>query len=104
MSVSEATRCAARREAGPQSIAELEGRIARDLELLLILPTKAWLQPQSHPQWGPLLDVAIIGAGMAGLSAAFALKRLGVCNVRVFDRSPTGFEGPWATFARMHTL
>jgi len=104
MSASNASRCAARSDVGPQSIAELEGRIARDLELLLIPPTKAWLQPQSHPQWGPLLDVAIIGAGMAGLSAAFALKRLGVFNVRVFDRSPTGYEGPWATYARMEML
>ena len=57
-----------------------------------------------HPQWGPMLDVAIIGAGMGGLATAFALKRLGVRNMRVFDRSPEGFEGPWVTYARMQTL
>ena len=51
-----------------------------------------------------MLDVAIIGAGMGGLAAAFVLKRLGVRNMRVFDRSPEGFEGPWATYARMQTL
>ncbi|MGE3065127.1 MAG: FAD/NAD(P)-binding protein, partial [Hyphomicrobiaceae bacterium] len=92
------------REPGPQSLAELESRIARDLELLIIPPAKDWVQPTTHPQWGPLLDVAIIGAGMSALATAFALKRLGVRNVRLFDRSPAGFEGPWATYARMETL
>ena len=89
---------------GPHSLAELEARFARDLELLTIPPAKEWLSPRVHPQWGPVLDVAIIGAGMAGLSAAFALKRLGVRNLRLFDRSPAGFEGPWATYARMEVL
>lgn len=92
------------REPGPRSLTELESRIARDLELLIIPPAKDWVQPTTHPQWGPLLDVAIIGAGMSALATAFALKRLGVRNVRLFDRSPAGFEGPWATYARMETL
>ena len=83
---------------------ELEARLARDLELLLVPPAKQWLEPRVHPQWGPVLDVAIIGAGMGGLAAAFALKRLGVRNMQLFDRSPEGFEGPWATYARMQTL
>src|SRR5947207_12608413 len=68
-------------DAGPQSLSELEARLARDLELLLVPPAKQWLEPREHPQWGPMLDVAIIGAGMGGLSAAFALKRLGVRNM-----------------------
>ena len=55
-------------------------------------------------EYGPVLDVAIIGAGMAGLAAAFALKCLAVRSLRVFDRAPEGFEGPWATTARMETL
>jgi cation diffusion facilitator CzcD-associated flavoprotein CzcO len=91
-------------DAGPRSIGELEARLARDLELLLVPPAKQWLEPRVHPQWGPTLDVAIIGAGMGGLAAAFALKRLGVRNMRVFDRSPEGYEGPWVTYARMQTL
>ncbi len=91
-------------DAGPRSLAELEARLARDLELLLVPPAKEWLEPRAHPQWGPMLDVAVIGAGMGGLAAAFALKRLGVRNLRVLDRSPEGFEGPWATYARMQTL
>ena len=50
-----------------------------------------------------MLDVAIIGAGMAGLTAAAALKLLGIRAV-MFDRARQGFEGPWATTARMETL
>lgn len=89
---------------GPRSLADLEARFRRDLELLVIPPAKAWLEPRTHPEYGPVLDVAIVGAGMAGLSAAFACKRLGITNLRVFDRSPAGFEGPWATYARMEVL
>jgi cation diffusion facilitator CzcD-associated flavoprotein CzcO len=89
---------------GPSSLAELEARLRRDLELLVVPPAKAWLEPRVHPQWGPVLDVAIVGAGMSGLAAAFAFKRLGVRNMRVFDRAPAGVEGPWATYARMETL
>lgn len=50
-----------------------------------------------------MLDVAIIGGGMAGLAAAASLKLLGIKAV-IFDRSEEGFEGPWATTARMETL
>src|ERR1700733_14165493 len=53
---------------GPRSLAELEARLRRDLELLTIPPAKDWLGARIHPQWGPVLDVAIVGAGMAGLS------------------------------------
>jgi FAD-dependent urate hydroxylase len=89
---------------GPASLAELEARFARDLEVLTIPPAKQWLEPKSHPQWGPVLDVAIVGAGMAGLSAALAFKCLGVRNLKMFDRAPEGFEGPWASYARMQVL
>src|SRR4051812_10261680 len=86
------------------SLAGLEARFRRDLELLTLPPEKDWLEPRVHPQYGPVLDVAIIGAGMAGLSAAFALRCQAVRSLRVFDRAPKGFEGPWATTARMETL
>ena len=86
------------------SLAGLEARFRRDLELLTLPPAKDWLEPRVHPQYGPVLDVAIIGAGMAGLAAAFALKCQAVRSLRVFDRAPEGFEGPWATTARMETL
>jgi FAD-dependent urate hydroxylase len=89
---------------GPRSLAELEARFTRDLDLLAIPPSKEWLEPRVHPEYGSVLDVVIVGAGMAGLSAAFACKRLGISNLRVFDRAPKGFEGPWATYARMEVL
>jgi cation diffusion facilitator CzcD-associated flavoprotein CzcO len=89
---------------GPRSLAELEARLARDLDLLLAPPAKDWLEPATHADWGAMLDVAVVGAGMAGLATAFALKRLGVRAIRVFDSSPEGFEGPWATYARMEVL
>lgn len=89
---------------GPGSLAELEARLKRDFALLTEPPAKDWLAPTIHPGYGPVLDVAIIGAGMAGLSAAFALKRLGIRRMRLFDRAPEGSEGPWASYARMETL
>ena len=89
---------------GPASLDELEARLKRDFELLVMPPAKDWLEPRTHPDHGPVLDVAVVGAGMSGLAAAFALKCLAVRSLRMFDRSPAGFEGPWATFARMETL
>ena len=88
----------------PDSLARLEARLRRDLELLTLPPAKDWLEPRVHPEYGPVLDVAIVGAGMAGLAAAFALKCLAVRSLKVFDRAPAGFEGPWVTTARMETL
>ncbi len=52
----------------------------------------------------PVLDVAIIGAGQGGLATAFALRRLGIANTKIFERASEGQEGPWTTFARMITL
>jgi cation diffusion facilitator CzcD-associated flavoprotein CzcO len=89
---------------GPASLEELEARLKRDFDLLVTPPAKDWLEPREHPQFGPALDVAVIGAGMSGLAAAFALKCLAIRSLKIFDRSPAGFEGPWATFARMETL
>jgi FAD-dependent urate hydroxylase len=48
--------------------------------------------------------VLIVGAGACGQTAAFALMRDGVRNVRVVDRAERGREGPWGTYARMETL
>ncbi|TMJ02808.1 MAG: NAD(P)/FAD-dependent oxidoreductase [Alphaproteobacteria bacterium] len=87
-----------------RSLAELEARFSRDLELLTLPPAKDWLEPRSHSKYGPVLDMAIVGAGMAGLAAAFALKCLAVRSLKVFDRAPEGLEGPWVTTARMETL
>ena len=51
-----------------------------------------------------MADVVLIGGGMCGLVAAFALLRLGISNLRILDRSEAGQEGPWITYARMETL
>lgn len=41
---------------------------------------------------------------MCGQTAAFALLREGVRNIRVVDRCAAGSEGPWGTYARMEIL
>ncbi|MGO4328030.1 NAD(P)-binding domain-containing protein [Cupriavidus sp. 2TAF22] len=84
-----------------QGLAALEARLRQDLAWLE-LPAKAWVPARTH-QGQPVLDVAVVGGGMAGMAAAATLKHLGIA-VRIFDRSPEGFEGPWATTARMETL
>ena len=88
---------------GPGSLEELEARLRRDLELL-VQPSKDWVTPRRHPEHGPMLDIAIVGAGMAGLTLAFSLIRIGVRNIRLFDRAEEDREGPWITYARMETL
>ena len=87
----------------PTSLAELEALVARDLALLQE-PAKEWVPERVHPDWGPMLDVAIVGGGMGGLAAAFRLRRFGLRRMRIFDRNPAERAGPWATYARMETL
>ena len=76
----------------------LKNKVKRDLKLLN-LPAPAWGSDKSS-----ICDVAVIGAGQAGLSIAYALTLEGVENVRVFDSAPSKREGPWMTTARMPTL
>ena len=83
-----------------EGLAALEARLREDLERLC-LPTEDWLARSDDD---PVLDVAIVGGGMAGLAAAAQLWLLGVRRIRVFDRNPAGEEGPWVTHARMQTL
>jgi len=77
----------------------LEERVVKELQLLEI-PPHDWVLPQS----GSAYDVVIVGAGMAGLCAGFALVKEGIRNIQIFDASPEGFEGPWDTYAHMLTL
>ena len=85
----------------PEGLTQLEIRLKQDLSWL-DLPAKHWVIPRSiNDQL--MIDVAIIGAGMAGMAAASALRLLGIQAV-LFDRAHHGFEGPWATTARMETL
>ena len=85
----------------PTGLAALEARLRQDLAWLE-LPAKRWVPPQQR-DGQPVLEVAIIGGGMAGLAAAAALIHTGMAPV-VFDQAPEGFEGPWATTARMEAL
>ncbi len=87
--------------ATPMGLAALEARLQQDLDWLE-LPGKDWM-PQTLVDGVAVLDVAIIGGGQAGMAAAVSLQHLGIKAV-IFDQSPAGFEGPWATTARMETL
>ncbi|MFK3780356.1 FAD-dependent oxidoreductase [Agrobacterium sp. NPDC089420] len=83
-------------------LAGLEARLAREL-CLLERPAKPWV-PRTHLHGAEVLDVAVIGAGLCGLTALAALSFAGIDNIRAFDRVPAGHEGPWVTSARMETL
>src|SRR5258708_23345699 len=82
-------------------LAALEARLAEDLSLLE-LPAREWVPGKTH-NGSEVLDVAVIGGGMAGLAATSALKLLGGRG-RLFDRSPQGPGGPLATTPRIGTL
>ncbi len=84
-------------------LAALEARVGFDLACLNYPPPN-WVVPTQHPGGTKVSDVVVIGAGMAGLVLAFSLQRNGIRSIRVLDRSPEGYEGPWVTYARMETL
>ena len=87
-------------EAGLRS---LEQRLARDLDILGYPPAN-WVKQRTADAGQPLLDVAVIGAGMCGLTVAFSLLRQGIKRIQLLDRAAPGQEGPWVTYARMRTL
>jgi FAD-dependent urate hydroxylase len=96
----------------PQSLASRRDadaleRLARDARADLArlnFPPANWVPPSTAPDGTAVLDVLVAGAGMCGQTAAYALLREGVANLRVIDRAARGEEGPWGTFARMLTL
>lgn len=77
--------------------------VRRDLARLNFPPAN-WVLPMPAPDGKPPLDVLIVGAGMCGQTAAFALLREGIPHFRIIDRAGRGQEGPWGTYARMQTL
>ncbi|PTM91507.1 NAD(P)-binding domain-containing protein [Mycoplana dimorpha] len=87
----------------PTGLAELEQRVRDDLACLCYPPAN-WVVPTRAESGEHVHDVVVIGGGMCGLVASFALLAGGIRNIRIFDRSPSGFEGPWLTYARMETL
>jgi cation diffusion facilitator CzcD-associated flavoprotein CzcO len=86
---------------GMSGLAALEARLRRELDYLG-RPPPNWVIPR--PGAEPVSDVVIVGGGMCGLLVWFALQSAGIRNVRIIDRNPEGFEGPWVTYARMETL
>ncbi|MBI5273367.1 MAG: NAD(P)/FAD-dependent oxidoreductase [Chlamydiia bacterium] len=80
---------------------ELEGRVRDDLRFLGYHPNN-W-QTARRGKNG-LYQVVIIGGGMAGMAAAFALLKVGIFNIVMVDQQPAGKEGPWDTYARMKAL
>ena len=81
----------------------LEAQVRADLAKTAH-PNAAWLTPRLGPDGRPALDVLVVGAGQSGLATAFGLMRSQVSNILVLDKSAEGQEGPWLTYARMHTL
>lgn len=87
----------------PAGLPALEARLAQDLARLNYPPAD-WTPGTQGPDNRPVADVLIVGAGMNGLCAAFALRRLGISNIRHIDVRDAGQEGPWLTYARMEYL
>ncbi|MFQ3623077.1 MAG: FAD/NAD(P)-binding protein [Acetobacteraceae bacterium] len=85
------------------TLAMLERQVARDLALTAH-PRTPWLTPRPGPDGRPALDVLVVGAGQSGLAVGFALLRDRVENILLVDRAAEGEEGPWTSYARMHTL
>src|SRR5256885_2027910 len=85
------------------TLPELE-RLARHEVAQLRYPPPNWVLPRNAADGRAMLDVLVVGGGMCGQTATFALLREGVTNVRCLDRAARGAEGPWTTFARMDIL
>lgn len=77
--------------------------LLRDL-ILLNYPPADWRKEREIPGTAESFDVAIVGGGMAGLTAGAALFKEGIFNIKLFDQNAQGEEGPWRTYARMNTL
>ncbi len=81
---------------------ELEQRVAYELNCIYY-PGQEWLTSFSQGEQ-QIIDVVIVGGGQAGLATAVALQKVGITNIKVLDANPLAYEGPWATYARMHQL
>jgi len=80
------------------SLKALEQKVIQELSITDYFQD-SWVLPNSQ-----LHQVVIIGAGMAGLAAAFALKQANISQFKIFDASPQSREGPWSRYARMKIL
>ena len=80
----------------------LAGRATYELQCVSY-PARPWVQSRTH-DGEHVHSVVIVGGGQSGTAIAFGLMRERVLDVVVLDRNPAGQEGPWSTYARMHTL
>ncbi len=83
-------------------LAALEAQIQLDLQYLN-MPVNNWVLPKNSTNNVQHINVAIIGGGMSGIAAAFALKLKGI-QAMVFEQAADGQEGPWIQPALMQTL
>lgn len=81
----------------------LTARVRDDLTRIAH-PRMEWLEPRIGPDGHKALDVLIVGGGQSGIAIAHGLLRAQVSNILVVDRAKRDQEGPWLTYARMHTL
>jgi len=84
-------------------LAALEAQVRDDLAKTSH-PSAPWLEPKVGADGKPALDVLIVGGGQSGLATAFGLMRSQVTNILIIDKADEGKEGPWLSYARMHTL
>jgi cation diffusion facilitator CzcD-associated flavoprotein CzcO len=85
------------------AVEALNARVRSDLDRIAH-PRMPWLTPRMGPDGKPALDVLVVGGGQSGLAIGFGLLRAQVTNILVVDRCARGAEGPWLSYARMHTL
>ena len=87
----------------PIGLDGLAARVKEDLEYLQYPPAN-WVVPRHTKSGVQVIDAVVVGAGMCGLAATFALLRTGISNIRTIDAREAGQEGPWLSYARMETL
>ncbi len=87
----------------PDALATQAARVRDDLARIAH-PRLPWLVPHTGPDGSLALDVLIVGGGQSGLATAVGLLRARVENILVVDRAARDAEGPWLSYARMHTL
>jgi hypothetical protein len=85
------------------SLQDLEARLAWE-RATMAYPDRVWPVQRKAERGEPVLDAVVIGGGLAGLAISVRLMRMGIANFKVLDENPENHEGPWITYARMHTL
>lgn len=85
------------------SAKDLTEKISHEFSLLG-LPPEQWVEEIILPHTQHVHEVAIVGGGMAGMAAAFALWQKGIFDVVILDKEKCEEEGCWSHYARMSHL